>query len=89
MSDDNANDRLRRVEVILGGDMQTPGMAHNMIRLMNDLYTPPNGLVHRIDGIEKWQLRNEERAKGAVWMARLMWGALCFLIGIVAQKYLH
>jgi hypothetical protein len=67
---------------VLRGDLRgTPGLLQNVLRLMNDIYTPVEGIAPRLREIEKWRLMKEERAAGAIWMARVVWGIVWAIVG--------
>ncbi len=74
----------------LRGDLSgTPGLMQNMLRVMNDIYTPPDGLLHRMRRSEEMHMKNTERATGAMIVMRLMWGFLSFAVGVTLTLILR
>lgn len=85
---DDVEKRLTDIEVALRGDLKgSPGILQNLVKLMNDIYIPPDGITQKIKRVEDWQIRKEERALGAIWLLRGIWAVLGFGIGLMVTHF--
>jgi hypothetical protein len=85
---DEVEQRLTDIEVALRGDLKgSPGILQNLVKLMNDIYIPPDGVMQKVARLEDWQIRKEERAKGAIWVLRGAWAVIFFGIGILVNHF--
>lgn len=91
MNNCDLEDRISQIEAdnksimeAMRGDLKgNSGMLQNLVRMMNDMYQAPNGVIPRQDRMEMALMRKEERQAGVVWAGRVIWFVCGGLIGFV------
>jgi len=80
--------QYKEMEVAMRGDMRgTPGMLQNLVRIMNDIYTPPDGLRPQMTAIRENIRSKEDQAKGAIWVLRGAWAVIFFSLGMAIKHF--
>lgn len=81
--------RIANVELALRGDLSNPGLIHQFLHVMKDIYDQGRGLQPRLEKVEQWQIRKESFVSGAGWAGHLLasgaGGLLVWLLGKVVH----
>lgn len=70
--DADLRQRVANVELALRGDFKNPGLLHQFLNVMTDLYDQRKGLQPRVEAIEEWQIRKDSFVAGAGWVSHVV-----------------
>ncbi len=89
MTTNDMEQRIAAVEEAMRGDLKgNPGVLQNLIRVMNDVYHPEEGLKPRMKLLEMDKVRASSWVSGATWMAKAVWVAVGGAIGYWIKQIL-
>ncbi len=88
MANMDISERVSQIEEAIRGDLKgNPGILQNLIRVMNDIYHPEEGLKQKMRHIEDEKIRNAAWFAGVTWLSKLIWAGLGAVLILIIKAF--